>query len=182
MDAETIRSLVEELRVSAMRGIHDACGPAAAGSLPKMEEGSTLEEIFQTYQAILQEKAQGDPAQGGEDPAQRQLFAEVEKRLYDPELSLKGLAGDFGVTEKYILQLFKKKYGETFLQYLQRRRMEQARTLLCETNLTVTEVARRCGYTSDQSFRRNFMQSTNLTPGEYRSQNAGQKQTKERKK
>ena len=62
------------------------------------------------------------------------------------------------------------------MQYLQRRRIENARTLLAETDLSIAEIARRCGYTGDQSFRRNFVQSTSLTPGEYRSKMALKKQ------
>ena len=175
MDAETVRNLVEELRVAVTRGLHDALGAAAPVNLPKVEDGSTLEEIFKHYEEILQAQLEDKP-KAQDDPMQK-LYDEVERRLYDPELSLKGLAAEFGLSEKYVLQLFKKKYGETFLQYLQRRRIENARTLLSETNLTVAEVARRCGYTSDQSFRRNFVQSTSLTPGEYRSKNAKQKIT-----
>lgn len=175
MDAETIRSLVEALRVAVTRGLHDALGPAAPINLPKVEDGSTLEEIFRHYEEILQTQMTDKPKEQA-DPMQA-LYDEVERRIYDPELSLKGIAAQFGLSEKYVLQLFKKKYGETFLQYLQRRRIENARTLLSETELTVAEVARRCGYTSDQSFRRNFVQSTSLTPGEYRSKNAAQKST-----
>ena len=175
MDAETVRNLVEELRVAMTRGLHDALGAAAPVNLPKVGDGSTLEEIFRHYEKILQAQLEDKP-KAKSDPMQK-LYDEVESRLYDPELSLKGLAAEFGLSEKYVLQLFKKKYGETFLQYLQRRRIENARTLLSETDLTVAEVARRCGYTSDQSFRRNFVQSTSLTPGEYRSKNATQKGT-----
>ena len=175
MDAEIIRNLVEELRVAVTRGIHDAVGAAAPVNLPKGEDSATLEEIFKHYQDILQAQI-ADKPQGQADPMQK-LYDEVEQRLYDPALSLNGLAAAFGLSEKYVLQLFKKKYGETFLQYLQHRRIENARTLLSQTNLTVAEVARRCGYTSDQSFRRNFIQSTSLTPCQYRSKNAAEKTT-----
>lgn len=172
MDAETIRILVEELRVSVMRGLHDARGTDAPSSLPRVPESSTLEEIFTHYQNLLQQQIREAALSQVDDPAQK-LFAEVETRLYDPELSLKGLSAQFSMSEKTILQLFKKKYDETFLQYLQHRRMEHARMLLSDTQLTVSEIAKRCGYTSDQSFRRNFIQSTSLTPGQYRSQNSG---------
>lgn len=174
MDAETVRILVEELRVSVMRGLHDARGNDAPSTLPREEEGSTLEEIFLHYQNLLQQQIREAAEIQTDDPAQK-LFNEVETRLYDPELSLKGLSAQFSVSEKTILQLFKKKYGETFLQYLQRRRIEHARTLLSDTKLTVSEIALQCGYTSDQSFRRNFIQSTSLTPGQYRSQSEPKK-------
>ena len=173
MDAETVRNLVEELRVAVTRGLHDAKGAAAPVNLPKLGEGSTLEEIFAHYEQVLLAQLREETAAA--DPMQK-LFDEVDDRLFDPTLSLKGLAAEFGYSEKYILQLFKKKYGETFLQYLQRRRIENARTLLAETDLSVAEIARRCGYTGDQSFRRNFVQSTSLTPGEYRSKMALKKQ------
>lgn len=176
VDAETLRALVDELHITVAKGVKDARGAAASAALTRPEPGCTLEEIFEHYTEFLRQQTHEYVVQQTDDPAEK-VIEEVEYRLYDPALSLKGLAAQFNMSEKNILQIFRKKYGVTFLQYLQRRRIEYACTLLSDTSLTVSEVAAKCGYTNDQSFRRNFIQYASLTPGEYRAQAAQKKQT-----
>lgn len=167
IDAETLRILVDQLHLAVMKGLRAACGAEAPAVLPRAADNTPLDEIFAYYEQILQARMEAMAAHANAEPAQ-QLFDELEAHLFDPNLSLKGMAERFGWSEKYVLQLCRKKYGMTFLQYLQARRIERARTLLANPALTIAQVAAQCGYTSDQSFRRNFVTQTSVTPAEYR--------------
>ena len=46
--------------------------------------------------------------------------------------------------------------------------MEEAKTLLRETNLPVTEICERVGYSDRKHFTHTFHRATGLNPAEYR--------------
>ena len=69
-------------------------------------------------------------------------------REYAEPLDLDGLAATAGVSKYHFLRCFAATYGKTPALYLTERRIERAQDLLRATNLTVTEVCHRVGYTS----------------------------------
>jgi len=98
----------------------------------------------------------------------------IENEYGNPDLSLAYLNDKFGVSGKYIGQLFKDEFGENFLEFLVRVRMENAKNMLREENVSVREVAERVGYTTPIAFIRAFKKQFGMTPGEYRRQAAAQ--------
>ena len=54
------------------------------------------------------------------------------------------------------------------MQYITRCRIALAKSLLEETNLSVNEIAVKCGYEDVINFFRNFKKSENTTPLAYR--------------
>jgi transcriptional regulator GlxA family with amidase domain len=63
---------------------------------------------------------------------------------------------------------FSQATGESPMEYVQRLRLEHARELLRDTNLTVAEVAEISGYRNPAYFGKVFRTRLSLTPGEYR--------------
>ena len=98
----------------------------------------------------------------------------IENDYGNPDLSLAYLNDKFGVSGKYIGQLFKDEFGENFLEFLVRVRMENAKNMLREENVSVREIAERVGYTTPIAFIRAFKKQFGMTPGEYRRQAATQ--------
>ena len=68
----------------------------------------------------------------------------------------------------YLTHLFKEYSGISPIQYIIFKRMEKAKQLLCETDLSVRENARRTGYAETNSFLKTFKKTENMTPSEYR--------------
>ncbi|MDF2922780.1 MAG: transcriptional regulator [Paenibacillaceae bacterium] len=97
------------------------------------------------------------------------ILTYIHKR-YAQELSLNEIASDFQVTPSYISQLFKEKYGETYISYLTRYRIETAKQKLAGTELTMAQIAHEVGYTNAQQLIRVFKKLEGMTPGEYRQQ------------
>jgi len=60
------------------------------------------------------------------------------------------------MSEYHFLRTFRRCTGKTPMQYLLDLRMEKARRLLGDTRLSVSEVARRCGYPDSAYFSRCF--------------------------
>jgi transcriptional regulator GlxA family with amidase domain len=63
---------------------------------------------------------------------------------------------------------FLKNYGVTPNKYLQLRRVEMAKEILADPNLSVEEAAERCGFCDVAFFRTVFSRETGLTPSGYR--------------
>jgi AraC-like DNA-binding protein len=77
-----------------------------------------------------------------------------------------------GVSQSHLRALFEKWVGESPQQYHTGYRMMQARRLLGEQTMTVSEVAYQIGFTDTRYFSRVFKQLTGLTPSQYAHQYA----------
>ena len=56
----------------------------------------------------------------------------------------------------------------TTWDYINIKRIEDSLTLLKSTNLTVLDIATKCGFNSTASFNKIFKKTTGITPKEYR--------------
>ena len=64
---------------------------------------------------------------------------------------------------------FKKEMGENFLDYVWKLRLEKAKRLLQESDLSIDEISAAVGYVNTSSFRRKFKQETGLSPSQLRN-------------
>ena len=58
--------------------------------------------------------------------------------------------------------------GLSFIDYLNRLRTDEAKTLLSTTERSVRDIAADVGYDSDKNFIRVFKKYEGVTPGQYR--------------
>ena len=96
------------------------------------------------------------------------LMNYVDTNFQDPNLSLKTLSGEFGITVSYASKVFKERIGNNFSNYLTDKRIERAKQLLEESKLSISEIAQRTGYIDSSIFIKNFKKVLNMTPGQYR--------------
>ena len=68
-------------------------------------------------------------------------------------------------------QIFKKETGETFLKYLTNYRIQEAKRLLEDNKLSITEISELVGYRTSQYFSQIFIKSVGMRPQEYRRWN-----------
>jgi transcriptional regulator GlxA family with amidase domain len=78
------------------------------------------------------------------------------------------LARVSGVSEAHFARSFKQAFGVPPHRYLLTRRIERAAALLRETELAITEIAFRVGWSSLGTFGRTFHDITGETPGDLR--------------
>ncbi|HEX8148622.1 MAG TPA: AraC family transcriptional regulator [Pyrinomonadaceae bacterium] len=86
----------------------------------------------------------------------------------DRPLTLEEVSGVACLSPNHLLRSFRQLFGLTPHQYLTARRMEQARKLLADRNLSVTDVCLSVGFESLGSFSRTFRRHTGLSPSECR--------------
>ena len=77
-------------------------------------------------------------------------------------------AAQFGYNGDYLTQLFRRATGQTVGEYINRRRMDEAKKLLLDTGLRIGEVAARAGFRDEKYFMKLFRRMENITPTEYR--------------
>lgn len=87
---------------------------------------------------------------------------------FEEPITLETVCEDIGFSVNYFSMLFKKETGEGFAKYLTRVRMEEAKTLLRETNLPVAEICEKVGYSDRKHFTHTFHKAAGLNPAEYR--------------
>ncbi|WNR45554.1 helix-turn-helix domain-containing protein [Paenibacillus roseipurpureus] len=92
----------------------------------------------------------------------------IEGHYSDPDFSLTTLSDEFGLTGNYLSKLFKSEFGDTFVNYLIKIRIQKAKELLLETNETIQTIGQRVGYVQTISFNRAFKKLVGRSPGEYR--------------
>ena len=92
------------------------------------------------------------------------------------DISLEEVAGQVGLSKFYFSREFRRITGYTFLSYINLIRCERAKQMLTESNLTIGEIGRACGFDNQSSFSRTFLKRTGLLPSAYR---VAQKKRKE---
>ncbi len=84
------------------------------------------------------------------------------------EVRISELATRFYMEQNSFSRRFKKYIGKTPKEYQMDRRMERAKSLLAGSNLSLSEIATRCGFGSHSFFSKVFRQLYGITPTEYR--------------
>ena len=78
------------------------------------------------------------------------------------------VAARLGVTERHLRRVFAQAHGVSPIDYLTTQRLLQAKQLLTDTDLPVTEVALACGFGSLRRFNAVFAEQVRLKPTELR--------------
>lgn len=92
------------------------------------------------------------------------------KEHYNENLSLQKLSEVVYMHPTYLSKLFKEKTGETFLEYLTKVRIDQAKKLLQNLSLRIYDICEMVGYDSPKHFCKVFKDITGSTPKDYRKQ------------
>jgi len=103
-----------------------------------------------------------------------QVLAQHASRMIDhavrvgAALRMPQLASRLGVTERHLRRLFAQAHGVSPIDYLTTQRLLQAKQLLTDTDLPVTQVALACGFESLRRFNAVFAEQVRLKPTQLR--------------
>ncbi|MEC0331754.1 AraC family transcriptional regulator [Paenibacillus macerans] len=90
----------------------------------------------------------------------------IERHLSE-DLSLEAVSAKVFISPKYLSKLFKEELGVTYTDYVTGRRMERARALIENNNMTVEQIASTVGYGTAAYFIKRFKETYGCTPGNY---------------
>lgn len=94
---------------------------------------------------------------------------------YATILSLDDLSRLAKVNKTTLISIFKESFGMTPIRYINQMRMQKAKELLTNTNLSITEIAELIGFQSIHYFSRYFRSKEDCSPLEYRVANSESK-------
>ncbi|MGN0164055.1 MAG: helix-turn-helix domain-containing protein [Candidatus Ornithomonoglobus sp.] len=86
---------------------------------------------------------------------------------YSEKLTAQGLAALSYISVSSFNRRFKAETGQSPAQYIIDVRIEKSKVLLRRKNISMTDVAQRCGFGSGAYFSSCFISRTGLTPSEY---------------
>ena len=112
----------------------------------------------------------GAAAQTGSN-AHRHIMVGIERYIRDnitENLSLENLAVVANLSPSYFHKLFCTHFSMTPGDFVLQCRVSAAKSLLLDGNLSLADVAERCGFTSQSYFNYRFKQSVGVTPLQFR--------------
>ena len=86
----------------------------------------------------------------------------------DKSLAISQVSGEFGMSSRTLIRLFRKQMDTTFQAYLRTARVIRAIELLSIPDLSVTEVSIQVGYLSMSSFSQTFKAFVGKSPSKFR--------------
>jgi transcriptional regulator GlxA family with amidase domain len=91
----------------------------------------------------------------------------LDQHITEP-LTLQDVAAHAHMSQRTLQRRFRAETGESMAGWVASRRVERARALLEDSQLTVTGIAHAAGFGSTESMRRHFLAQTGTTPRSYR--------------
>lgn len=125
-----------------------------------------LLSFIQQVTSAVSERSMDKKKQSENSMAEAKIF--LDRNLYR-DISVEEAATHVGLSTSYFSLLFKQTYGETFIEYVTRQRMERAKSLLAESQKSVAQIAKEVGYAERRYFTKVFMKYTGDNPTDYRS-------------
>lgn len=104
----------------------------------------------------------------------RDLVPWIEERLARP-LPVAELARRAAMSERNFARVFAREMGVTPAAFIERLRVERAKTLLAESSKSHEQIAERCGLGSVDTLQRAMQRHAGVTPSQYRARFATSK-------
>ena len=86
---------------------------------------------------------------------------------YRENISIGDVAKKIGISSSYLSHLYKDGLNVTFTEYLSGTRIDAAKELLRETDMTVSQVAQSVGFDDTNYFTRTFKRIVGISPKQY---------------
>ncbi|MBY0098392.1 AraC family transcriptional regulator [Mesobacillus maritimus] len=87
---------------------------------------------------------------------------------YFENITAESLSNRFEISTRYMNDIFKRKFNDTPLQYLQKIRINKAKELLLQTNKDIVSICFEVGYETLSTFYRTFRNLVGISPNKFR--------------
>ncbi|MDO5417752.1 MAG: response regulator [Lachnospiraceae bacterium] len=127
-----------------------------------------IQEFLEHFIGECCEKVSKNLVASRSDVAVRRVQSYIEDQLSDRSLSIEKASEQVHFSVSYLRQIFKEVTGESFNEYLIRKRMEKAGEYLKNTSMKIQDIAENCGYENQRYFTSSFKKFYGCTPTEYK--------------
>ena len=167
----TLRKLDFSTRAEAMRRINFMYDKWDSGEFDLFSMNVQLHGILTLFYLAAERSGLRHPETPELKLARPDMMRQVKFYLtqnYSSSVTLEQLAARFEISAANLSRLFRHEFGVGFSRYLTTLRLESAVALLNNTNLPISEVALRCGFSTGGYFIRVFRKHFGVTPKDYR--------------
>ena len=159
-------ALIEQIA----RQVHaELLNPMPAGNMLVETLASALGVHLLRHHSTLHSASVSLPTvRGALDPRRLRRVKDFIESHLDGALSIEALASEACLSPFHFSRAFKMATGTTPHGYLTNRRIERAKTLIVQGRVPLTEIAYRCGFSSQAYFTTWFKHAVGTTPGAWR--------------
>lgn len=131
---------------------------------------------YESLRALKEDAGAGAGKEWWQKSSDEKAAGYVEQALhyisehYREDISLDGMAASIGISPFYLSRLIKTKKHVTFVEYLTQLRVNRAKELAEQGELTNREIAEVCGFSNVTYFYKVFKKAAGQTLGEYRGE------------
>jgi AraC family transcriptional regulator len=188
----TLDALTDDARMPRVKRLHCTYGTADPTLyhltqliLPCLKTPDMFSQLFMDYFTLMisshlvgqygQNRETIPQMEGGLAPWQKRRVVELVHEHLDGEVKLATLAGECGLSVSHFARSFKRSFGTSAHHYLILHRIEMAKTLLAQTQNSVSEIALLTGFSDQAALTRTFASVVGATPGKWKRENASRK-------
>lgn len=164
--------------VQALVGMLTAEPEAADGFSSTLRQQLVGSIVTLAARSVLHRSATPLPAPPEGDKDAR-LVAYIQRNIHRPErLKTEVLCGMFHISPGYMGRYFKRRFHESLREYIAGSRIRAVERMLCDSRMSIKEIAYRLGYTDSCHLVRSFKHHYGTTPASYRSRHASGQETR----
>ncbi|HIW33115.1 MAG TPA: helix-turn-helix transcriptional regulator [Candidatus Paenibacillus intestinavium] len=173
-DASSFRTAYLQIVFSLNQFVNNI--PLAYREAIKYKLESLAENQLETVEeacAGLLHAAYGIQDSLGEESSDDRLYSAmleyVAENYMDYNLSLSMVAEKLSLTPSYVTRYFKNKNGLPLMQFVSKVRIDKAKEMLENSNLTIKEIVEQIGFVDENNFSRAFRKREGISPSKYRA-------------
>ena len=107
----------------------------------------------------------------GQNTSLERVLNFCQEHFREP-LSIKSVAEELALSEGYISRLFANRIHQSFPDYVNALRLNEAVHLMDRENKTLSDISASCGFNSIRTFNRAFLRKYGICPGQYRKEHS----------
>lgn len=125
------------------------------------------------YKAAVNKTFSYTKADINANPQFEKLCMLRNKIIKNPEISwnITEIADEMFLSKSYLQKMYKTFFNKSIIEEMIESRLDKAKLMLIDTDETITDIARLCGYSSYNYFVKQFRNSEGISPSEYREYN-----------
>lgn len=160
--------------------------PAVSGYLPNILRSDTvsiLQSVRKSYFSVSDQKNCKcislfwyvyhqllETTANNEHPQIKHIKQYIADHLNE-NMTLSSIAGHVHLTPQYCCALFSKYMGQTLFEFIANQRIEQAKSLIVTTDMSLNDISGECGFGDYNYFSRVFRRITGIPASKYRFMN-----------
>ena len=137
-----------------------------------MGEGKTVKDLSTLHMSVESAKynIQKNRANKKDEPTQIVLAAVemIRKEIENVDFNINTIANALYLTPAYFSRVFKRKMGMTCIDFIKNYRINLAKELLQNPDLSIQQISEKTGYATVYYFSQQFKQVTGESPGSFR--------------